>query len=149
MHSKQKTAYKILTSQKSFVNIVKYTSMCSYIFVPINIILIIIILKKGNQHTNMQIRQCFGCKWGISVNANEEMLAVLRNEGILILSLSISLTQPLRLQEIIVQLLTKETLKLWYNIDKYAFFRQIPGQIYKLICTENNSDRLNSLFVLI
>ena len=61
MHSKQKTAYKILTSQKSFENIVKYTSMCSYIFVPINIILIIIIFKKGNQHTNMQIRQCFEC----------------------------------------------------------------------------------------
>ena len=30
--------------------------------------------KKGNQHTDMQ-RQCYECLWGISMNANEEMLA--------------------------------------------------------------------------
>ena len=32
-------------------------------------------LKKGNQHTNMQIRQCNECLWGMSKNVNEEMLA--------------------------------------------------------------------------
>ena len=31
--------------------------------------------KKGNQHTDMQIRHCFECQWGMSVNAIEEMLA--------------------------------------------------------------------------
>ena len=44
--------------------------MFLYICVHINII-----LKKGNQHTDMQIRQCYECLWGMSVNANEEMLA--------------------------------------------------------------------------
>ena len=34
-----------------------------------------IILNKGNQHTNMQIRQCNECLWGMSINVNEEMLA--------------------------------------------------------------------------
>ena len=42
MHIKQKTAYKILTSQGLFENfnvcIVKYTSMCLYIIVYLNII---------------------------------------------------------------------------------------------------------------
>ena len=32
-------------------------------------------LKKGNQHADMQIRQCYECLWGMSLNANEEMLA--------------------------------------------------------------------------
>ena len=36
---------------------------------------IIIMFKKGNQHTNMQIRHCFECQWGMSMNANKEMLA--------------------------------------------------------------------------
>ena len=31
--------------------------------------------KKGNQRTDMQIRQCFECLWGLSMNANKEMLA--------------------------------------------------------------------------
>ena len=31
--------------------------------------------KKGNQHTDMQIRQCYECLWGMWLNANEEMLA--------------------------------------------------------------------------
>ena len=35
----------------------------------------IVLLKLANQHTDMQIRQCFECLWGMSVNANEEMLA--------------------------------------------------------------------------
>ena len=32
-------------------------------------------VKKENQHTDMQIRQCFECLWGLSMNANKEMLA--------------------------------------------------------------------------
>ena len=44
--------------------------MCLYIFVFINIC-----KTKGNQHTDMQIRQCYECLWGKSVNANKEMLA--------------------------------------------------------------------------
>ena len=32
-------------------------------------------LERGYQHTDMQIRQCNECLWGISMNANEEMLA--------------------------------------------------------------------------
>ena len=32
-------------------------------------------LNKGIQHTDMQIRQCYECLWGISMNANEEMIA--------------------------------------------------------------------------
>ena len=31
--------------------------------------------KKGNQHTDMQIRQCNECLWDMSMNINEEMLA--------------------------------------------------------------------------
>ena len=31
--------------------------------------------KKGNQHTDLQIRQFYECEWGISMKANEEMLA--------------------------------------------------------------------------
>ena len=31
--------------------------------------------KITNQQTDMQIRQCFECLWGLSLNANEEMLA--------------------------------------------------------------------------
>ena len=31
--------------------------------------------KKGNQHTDIQIWQCYDCWWGMSLNANEEMLA--------------------------------------------------------------------------
>ena len=50
--------------------------MCLYIFVHLNIIVYsIIMLKKGNQHTDMQIRQCYECLWDISMKANEEMLA--------------------------------------------------------------------------
>ena len=32
-------------------------------------------LKKRKSASNMQIRQCFECLWGKSLNANEEMLA--------------------------------------------------------------------------
>ena len=48
--------------------------MCLYIFVHIKLYLTIILIKV-NQHTDMQIRQCLEYKWGMPVNANEEMLA--------------------------------------------------------------------------
>ena len=41
--------------------IVKYTSMCLYILVYFNILLNNYVLKKGNQHTDIQIRQCYEC----------------------------------------------------------------------------------------
>ena len=52
----------------------KITSMCLYILVHINIILNNY-FKEVHKHTAMQIRQCFECLWGMSVHANEEMLA--------------------------------------------------------------------------
>ena len=50
--------------------------MCLYIFVYFNILLNNYV-KKGNQHTDMQIRQCLAYEysWGISMTANEEMFA--------------------------------------------------------------------------
>ena len=74
-----KTEYKIFTSQKSFRTF-KLMHCKIYITLLVYLCQIIIILnnyflKKGNQHSSMQIRQCFACWWGIPVNANEEMLA--------------------------------------------------------------------------
>ena len=48
--------------------------MCLYIWVYKNILLNNYV-KKGNRPTDMQIRQCNECLWGMSVNANGEMLA--------------------------------------------------------------------------
>ena len=36
----------------------------------------IVLFEIANQHTDMQIRQHFECQWGMSLNANEEMLAL-------------------------------------------------------------------------
>ena len=69
-----KTAYKILTSQKMFwkfklmyfkIYINELVYLCSY-----KTLYTIISFEKGNQPTDMQIRQ-----WGMPMNANEEMFA--------------------------------------------------------------------------
>ena len=32
------------------------------------------LLKKANRHTDMQIRQCYEFKWGMSMHFNEDLL---------------------------------------------------------------------------
>ena len=55
--------------------IVKYTSMCLYFVVYKCFIINSFVNKKiENQHTDMQIRQCFEFWWGLIINANVEML---------------------------------------------------------------------------
>ena len=54
--------------------IVKYTLMCLYFFVQ-TYMYFIALLKIANQHTDMQIRQCYECWWGRYMHAYEEMLA--------------------------------------------------------------------------
>ena len=55
-----------------------------YINVLIFLCLIYFILssfvKIADQHTDMQMRQCFECLWGMPMNANEEMLAVIADD---------------------------------------------------------------------
>ena len=72
-----KKAYKILTLKKNFWKFdfvfVKYTSMCLNIFA--NICFIFNNFVNNSKYADMQIRLGYGCQWGLSMTANEEMLA--------------------------------------------------------------------------
>ena len=71
MHTKRQPPKRVFENLNWCI--VKYTSMCLYILVYINIIVNNYVYK--NQYEDMQIRHCNECQGGMSMNVNEEMLA--------------------------------------------------------------------------
>ena len=66
---------------KMYINLLIFLCTCIYTLYSI------ILLQIVNQHTDMQIRQCCEFKWGMSMNAYEEVLILMLVILILILML--------------------------------------------------------------